>query len=125
MLLRFLCFCSFSFVLCFDAFSINSKTFTEKDFFSLVSKILTSPKVNIAVDCYTKKPVDKMTLLQKMSEKFPLSYHVEYSHDVISATGQKMNYFSRNRTAERFGYKPLYSSLDGLLLEASKALKNF
>ena len=38
MLLRFLCFCSFSFVLCFDAFSINSKTFTEKDFFSLVSK---------------------------------------------------------------------------------------
>ena len=88
------------------------------DFFRLVSLILESPATNDVVDCYTQVPVDKMTLLASMKERFGLLYEVSSTPAGVNATGVKMNYFSMNRRAEMFGYAPSKNSLDSVLDEA-------
>lgn len=92
------------------------------DFYLLVSSILAAQLSNNVVDCYTKAPVDKMTLLSQISERFGLSYQVSTQTALVNATGAKLNYFSLNRRAKIFGYAPLNNSLDTVLLESHLAL---
>ena len=87
------------------------------DFYQLVSLILAAQPSNNVVDCYTKAPVDKMTLLSNMKECFGLVYEVRDAPVGVNATGVKMNYFSKNRRAETFGYLPSKKSLDSILEE--------
>ncbi len=89
------------------------------DFFQFVSLILAAPPSNDVVDYYTKAPVDKMTLLANMKERFGLAYEVRETPAGVNATGVKINYFSMNRRAEKFGYMPSRSSLESVLDEAN------
>jgi nucleoside-diphosphate-sugar epimerase len=88
------------------------------DFSRLVSLILESPATNDVVDCYTKAPVDKMTLLASMKERFGLRFEVCNAPAGVNATGVKINYFSRNRRAEIFQYLPSKKSLENVLDQA-------
>ena len=88
------------------------------DSYQLVSLILAAQPSNDVVDCYTKAPVDKMTLLSNMKERFGLVYEVRDAPAGVNATGMKMNYFSKIRRAETFGYIPTKNSLDSILDEA-------
>jgi len=87
------------------------------DFYHLISKILTSGPINDVVDCYTQAPVEKVRLLNTMSEQFGLRYEFSTAPAGVNATGLKLNYFSKNRRAEIFGYKPLRNSLETILHE--------
>lgn len=87
------------------------------DFYNLVSKILVAPAQNAAVDCYSKAPIDKPRLLTAMQEKFGLMYEITKFPNSINATGSKPCYYSLNRRAADFGYKPSLSSLEGLVKE--------
>ena len=87
------------------------------DFFQLVQCILNAGEINTAVDCYTRAPIDKMTLLGAMEERYGLQYEVDSCANIVNATGLKMNYYSMNRGAEALGYKPQLSSLDGIQVE--------
>lgn len=92
------------------------------DFFQLVSAILFAPTTNMAVDCYSRAPIDKPTLLMAMQEKFGLLH--ESSEDAVSidATGIKPHYYSLNRRAANFGYQPTFNSLEGVLEGSEKIL---
>ena len=87
------------------------------DFYQLVSKILTSPATNMAVDCYSKGPIDKTTLIEIMHSKFDLRYELVKVANTVNATGIKSNYYSLNRQAENFGYQPILSSADVIQTE--------
>jgi hypothetical protein len=65
--------------------------------------------------------VDKPTLLQALHERFGLRYHATQSGNTatVNATGNKPHYYSLNRKAEALGYVPAYSSLAGVLEEAT------
>jgi nucleoside-diphosphate-sugar epimerase len=91
------------------------------DFHSLVRLVLEGPPRNDVFDCYTKEPVDKMTLLQKMRERFGLSYEVEQVA-LVNGTGVKPNYYSLNRRAESIGYLPSKTSLQTVLDEAARCI---
>ena len=93
------------------------------DFFKLISLILESPATNNVFDCYTKAPVDKMTLLSKMKEYFGLSYAMQKEQVGINATGVKVNYFSQNFRASIFGYVPSLNSLETVYKESERLLK--
>lgn len=90
------------------------------DFFRLVSLILAAPPTNDVVDCYSKAPVDKMTLLSAMTERLKLVYEVRAAPAGVNATGVKVNYFSKNRRAERFGYSPTKTSFDVVMSEVAQ-----
>lgn len=94
------------------------------DFHQLVECVLAAPPANMAIDCYSAAPVDKPTLLRSLHEKFGLQYEVAtQSHTLtVNATGAKPYYYSLNRKAETFGYIPVYSSLSGVMEEATALL---
>jgi len=87
------------------------------DFYQLVLRILNATPANDVVDCYTLAPVDKLTLLSALQQRFGLKYEVKAAPAVINATGAKMHYYSTNRKAEAFGYTPTKNSLDNVLDE--------
>jgi nucleoside-diphosphate-sugar epimerase len=87
------------------------------DFYQLISKILTAPPANVVVDCYTLAPVAKFTLLDNMKNCFGLKYQINNMPTGVNATGTKINYFSKNKKIEYFGYRPTKSSLDSVLEE--------
>ncbi|NTV72318.1 MAG: NAD-dependent epimerase/dehydratase family protein [Azonexaceae bacterium] len=94
------------------------------DFYCLISSILGAPPANTALDCYTKGPVDKFTLLARLQENFGLSYGYRETPLIINATGVKNNYYSTNHRAEAFGYLPARDSLNNVLIEARLMLED-
>ncbi|WP_296196816.1 NAD-dependent epimerase/dehydratase family protein [Sphingorhabdus sp.] len=93
------------------------------DFFRLIQSIISSPLTNDVIDCYTKSPIDKFSLLNAMKSKYELKYSFCESFEIIDSTGMKMNYYSNNRRAEKFGYEPSGNSLD-IVLEESFSVIN-
>ena len=90
------------------------------DFYQLVNVMLAAPETNTALDCYSLAPIDKVTLLTVMQDKFDLQYEITQANAGVNATGNKPNYFSKNRTAAEFGYAPEFSSRDGICTEIKK-----
>ena len=94
------------------------------DFHQLCSALLSAPATNTVVDCYTRAPIDKPNLLAAMQDAFALQYETTVAAASINATGSKPHYYSLNRRAEDFGYKPGMTSLEGVLRETSAILGN-
>jgi nucleoside-diphosphate-sugar epimerase len=93
------------------------------DFYRLVCTLLSAPASNAAVDCYSRAPIDKPSLLTAMQNKFGLQYEIAQTTVSVNATGSKPHYYSLNTRAADFGYQPVLSSLEGILSEASAVLK--
>ncbi len=93
------------------------------DFYKLVDALLCAPAINTAVDCYSKAPIDKPSLLAVMQEKYGLRYEVIDTDTGVNATGSKSCYYSVNTHAADFGYQPAFTSLNGILQEATAALQ--
>lgn len=89
------------------------------DLYNMIVAIINSPVCNISVDFYSKKPVDKLTILNNFSTLFGLRYQIDENYKIFSPTGLKKYYYSDNKLAEKFGYIPEFTSLD-LLLNESK-----
>ena len=94
------------------------------DFYNMVAALLASPAVNEVVDCYSKAPIDKPTLLTAMQEQFGLCYEIVEATAGVNATGGKTHYYSLNTRAADFGYVPSLTSLEGILIESRKLLLN-
>jgi nucleoside-diphosphate-sugar epimerase len=86
------------------------------DFFNLIWTMATAPRVNTAVDCYSRAPIDKFSILEWMRTSYGLFYVVA-SHDSGSNVAAKENYYSVNKKAQEFGYEPECSSLESIARE--------
>jgi len=93
------------------------------DFYTLVKALLAAPAINTVVDCYSRAPIDKPSLLAVMQEKFGLRYEQAETANGINATGKKSHYYSLNTCAADFGYKPALTSLEGVLKESAAILQ--
>lgn len=93
------------------------------DFYQLVSTLLIAPPSNAAVDCYSRAPIDKPTLLAAMQEKFGLQYEITGASASVNATGSKPHYYSLNTRAADFGYQPALTALEGVLGETEVMLQ--
>lgn len=87
-----------------------------EDFYQLVDVLLSAGPTNDSVDCYTKAPVDKFSLLEALQNRHGLKYEIPSKTKIgVNATGMKINYYSRNVKAARFGYVPRWDSLEIVL----------
>lgn len=94
------------------------------DFYNLVNYIIAAPKLNIALDCYSAAPISKSDLLDLMRDNFGLRYTINSSSaNIVNATGLKSSYFSKNMAAQALGYKPQFTSADGITAETKALLK--
>jgi nucleoside-diphosphate-sugar epimerase len=87
------------------------------DFFQLVNAIILTSSINVAVDCYSKSPIDKITLLQVMQERFGLQYEIDETNSIFDFKQPKTYYYSNNKCDFIFGYKPFFSSIEGIMIE--------
>ena len=92
------------------------------DFHRLVSVVLSAPSTNVAVDCYSRAPIDKPNLLMAMQEQFGLQYEITTATAGVNATGGKPHYYSLNIRATEFGYMPSLTSLQGVMQEVKCVL---
>ncbi|QWE12805.1 NAD(P)-dependent oxidoreductase [Polynucleobacter sp. AP-Titi-500A-B4] len=94
------------------------------DFCRLVTSILEAPPENRAIDCYSKAPISKHDLLEGLCNQLGLQYKFSNVSSTLNPTGVKLHYYSNNRYAQKLGYEPKYSSLDGITLELKVLLKD-
>jgi len=92
------------------------------DFYQLVNALLVASPANAVVDCYSRAPIDKPSLLAAAQKQFGLQYEIIEATAGVNATGSKPHYYSLNRRAADFGYQPDFTSLDGILQESEKLL---
>ena len=94
---------------------------TPIDFYNLIKSIIeVNDKLNLSLDCYTRAPVDKLTLLKVLKARFCLEYDLDDAFIGLNATGSKINYYSTNNTASELGYKPIFSSIQGIVSQIEK-----
>ncbi len=92
------------------------------DLHHLISCCLTQQHHNQVYDLYSRKPVSKFELLTFCAEHFGLQYEVQEAFVPPSVTGSKSHYYSLNHAAQRIGYQPAYSALEGVALELEHLL---
>lgn len=80
------------------------------DLFTLICLILKADPSNVALDVYSKSPIGKMDLLSRLACEFCLRYTLVASSCGVRATGNKLHYYSKNRRAKSFGYRPRLDS---------------
>lgn len=95
-----------------------------RDFYQLIDALLSAPAVNAVVDCYSKAPIDKITLLTAIQERFGLRYELTQISTSLDATGSKPYYYSINKRANDFGYEPTATSLENVLYELEMLFHN-
>ena len=93
-----------------------------EDFYQLVIAMLQSPATNVAVDAFSKAPIEKPALLSALQDQFGLSYELSQLTSDANTTGNKPHYYSLNRRASDFGFEPKLTSLEGVILELDKLL---
>jgi nucleoside-diphosphate-sugar epimerase len=89
------------------------------DFYRLIEAALNSSPTNNAVDSYSRSPIDKFTLLNRMKDEFGLNFELVELRTGVNSTGTKPNYYSLNTQASELGYEPKFSSTEGVFMESS------
>lgn len=88
---------------------------------SLVQNILYGAPANLAIDCFTQSPIDKMSLLELMRSEFSLEFELVRNPPGLNFSQTRVNYFSKNKDAtEIFGYKPANKSADVVINQIKK-----
>ena len=95
-----------------------------RDFYQLIDALLSAPAVNAVVDCYSKAPIDKITLLTAIQERFGLRYELTQTSTSLDATGSKPYYYSVNKRAHDFGYRPSLTSLESVAHELERLFEH-
>jgi len=95
-----------------------------RDFFNLLFSVLKSPPTNDVIDCYSRAPIDKISLLQFMQDHFKLDFELNNEDSSVNSTGMKPHYYSLNTNAAKCGYVPTLSSLEGVALESEILLNH-
>lgn len=95
---------------------------TPPDFLHLIECIIKTEPKNVAIDCYSKAPIDKLSLLRTMQEHFGLQFKFTEKQVLVNATGLKPHYYSRKKLQAKFNYLPEKTSMEGVLYEAALML---
>lgn len=93
------------------------------DLYSLVLLCMNQESINRSLDAYSAAPVSKTEMLKAFSEKFKLQ--VNFVDDIapVSPNATSSVYCSNCHFAEKIGYRPKYTSLEGLADELAHALE--
>lgn len=95
-----------------------------KDLFQLICSCLKNPKLNFAIDAYSRSPISKYNILEEFSNHYNLKYSFKDDLKINESTGFKEYYYSLSRKAKKIGYTPIYSSLETILDESSYLIKS-
>ena len=93
-----------------------------EDLTSLVALCINHARLNDAFDIGSLRPVRKFEILEKFSSLYGLKYATRQSHNALSFTGKKTNYFSTSARVRTIGFSPRFTSLDSVVMETKQIL---
>ena len=93
-----------------------------QDIFDLICLIIKAKPFNDAIDVYSSKPIRKFKLLDYFVKNYFLRYTIKRGLKFICPTGVKSRYYSSSKKAAGLGYKPKFSSIKAVAMEASYML---
>jgi len=93
-----------------------------RDLLDLIKLIIKKRKINDVFDVYSAEPVSKFDLLKYFKKRYDLKYKIKKDPKLDSPTGIKNAYYSKNKKANKLGYKPKFSSLMGIDYEINNLL---
>ena len=85
-----------------------------EDLASLIEAIMQFPQINGSFDCYSKKPIDKFSILDFLRSELNLRFVVDQTLDSGLNQNSKESYYSLNYQAKNLGFKPIYNSLENI-----------
>lgn len=109
-------------LICSSEYMVRDYVYSS-DFCRMITAALLCPAANAALDCYSKAPIDKPTLLAAMEARFGLRYEIADVKVSVNATGSKSRYYSHNKRAADIGFRPLLTSLEGIVQGATEILR--
>lgn len=107
-----------------DSVNIIRDYIHPEDLFAAVRRCMEAPKINIAFDVNSCKPVDKEEILDYFSSVYGLRYDMVKSLNNVGATGAKSIYCSRYKGISSIGYIPQYSSMETIKQETEHILSS-
>ncbi|PIQ85450.1 MAG: hypothetical protein COV73_05725 [Candidatus Omnitrophica bacterium CG11_big_fil_rev_8_21_14_0_20_43_6] len=92
------------------------------DLFNLIGLVIKRKPFNGVLDVYSLRPVTKFKLLEYFVKNYSLKYIIKRSLKLACPTGVKVRYCPHSRKAASLGYKPKFSSLAAVAMEAKYLL---
>jgi nucleoside-diphosphate-sugar epimerase len=80
--------------------------------------------VNRAYDMFTRQPVSKYKLLDRLKSEFGLEWKFTENKLITRGAAEKSEYFAHERDATWIGYRPKYSAIEGVVKEFRLALES-
>jgi nucleoside-diphosphate-sugar epimerase len=91
----------------------------------IVERIIQAEPQNVAVDCFSKSPVDKLSILKSLKSEFGLEYEFTDVSVGVHATGVKSHYYSESKLASRiFDYEPISNAMEIVLNQSRELLSH-
>jgi len=95
------------------------------DLSKLVKACFDVKNINRAFDVSSKKPVGKLEILDFFKKNYELKYEIVEEFANYSETGEKLNYYSKNKIKEIFNFRSKYSSIENIETESKELFKYF
>lgn len=92
------------------------------DFYKLILCLI-NQSINESIDCYTRSPLDKFSMLDMLRNEFGLSYNISCNENDSFVPTFRDNYYSKNFKAKLYGYYPELTSLETIYKEVDLFLK--
>jgi len=96
-----------------------------QDLFDLICLIIKARPFNGFIDAYSSMPVSKFKLLDYFVKNYSLKYTIKRRIKLVCPTGAKSRYYSSFRKAADLGYRPKFSSLEAVAMEAKYILGTY
>lgn len=85
-----------------------------KDLFKIISIIIKNNNMNDFFDIYSLAPISKLNLLKFFEKEYGLKIIFKKTPSVNKKPVERINYYSVDRKIEKLGYKPKFTSLEGI-----------
>ena len=89
-----------------------------QDLFNLICLIIKAKPFNDVIDAYSSMSISKFKLLDYFVKNYSLKYTINRNLKLTCPTGIKSFYCSNSKKASKLGYKPSFSSLKAVAIEA-------
>jgi len=95
------------------------------DLSNIIKTCFEGKKINQALDVKSKKSISKMEILNFFKQNHGLKFEIIKDYGGHSATGEKLNYYSKNSNIEIIKFTPKYTSLECIETETEALFKLF
>lgn len=92
------------------------------DLVALIESCMQQRQLNDVFDVRSRQPVTKFELLDSFTSRFGLHYEVTASFAPLLVTGTKNCYYSASNKTDKIGFKPEFTSLEGVIAETEAIL---